>query len=147
MNALTFFNPRFSSDLFETLDRNFSGYVPAAMNSIADSIGISPRVDVRESDSQYILEMDLPGRTESDVDISLKDRVLSICSKSDEKKEEEDGTWLIKERKTMSFARRFTLPDDVDVDKVAAVFKNGILAVSIPRKAEAQTRNIEIKTA
>jgi len=85
------------------------------------------------------------------VEINLKDRVLSISSVKDAKKEEtkkENGVeYLIRERRTNSFARRFTLPEDIAADKVSANFKNGILTIDIPRRPESQPRQIEIKTA
>lgn len=146
MNALSFINPRFTSDLFDVIDRNFSDYTPAATSKEMFS---TPRVDVRETKDQYILDMELPGMTEKDVEINLKDRVLSITSskeeKKEDKKEEKDGNeYLIRERKSEKFFRSFTLPDDIDADKVGAAFKNGLLTINIPRHAETKTRQIAI---
>ncbi|MBR2361885.1 MAG: Hsp20/alpha crystallin family protein [Spirochaetaceae bacterium] len=141
MNSLAFFNPRFTSDLFDVIDRNLADFVP----SQAAPQVISPKVDVRETPAAYILDMDLPGLTEKDVEINLKDRVLSISSKMEEKKEEKkDGEWLIKERRSSCFSRRFTLPQDIDAEKVTAEFKHGVLSVDIPRKPEPQAKQIAI---
>ena len=141
MNSLAFFNPRFTSDLFDVIDRNLADFVP----SRAAPQVISPKVDVRETPAAYILDMDLPGLTEKDVEINLKDRVLSISSKMEEKKEEKkDGEWLIKERRSSCFSRRFTLPQDIDAEKVTAEFKHGVLSVDIPRKPEPQAKQIAI---
>ncbi len=141
MNSLAFFNPRFTSDLFDVIDRNLADLVP----SQATPQVVSPKVDVRETPDAYILDMDLPGLTEKDVEINLKDRVLSISSKMEEKKEEKkDGEWLIKERRSSCFSRRFTLPQDIDAEKVTAEFKHGVLSVDIPRKPEPQAKQIAI---
>ena len=141
MNSLAFFNPRFTSDLFDVIDRNLADLVP----SQATPQVVSPKVDVRETLDAYILDMDLPGLTEKDVEINLKDRVLSISSKMEEKKEEKkDGEWLIKERRSSCFSRRFTLPQDIDAEKVTAEFKHGVLSVNIPRKPEPQAKQIAI---
>lgn len=141
MNSLAFFNPRFTSDLFDVIDRNLADFVP----SQATTSVIPPKVDVRETPAAYILDMDLPGLTEKDVEINLKDRVLSISSKTEEKKEEKkDGEWLIKERRSSCFSRRFTLPQDIDAEKVTAEFKHGVLSVDIPRKPEPQAKQIAI---
>lgn len=141
MNSLAFFNPRFTSDLFDVIDRNLADLVP----SQATPQVVSPKVDVRETPDAYILDMDLPGLTEKDVEINLKDRVLSISSKMEEKKEEKkDGEWLIKERRSSCFSRRFTLPQDIDAEKVTAEFKHGVLSVNIPRKPEPQAKQIAI---
>ena len=103
MNSLAFFNPRFTSDLFDVIDRNLGDLVP----SQASTPVVTPRVDVRETPDAYILDMDLPGFTEKDVEINLKDRVLSISSKLQEKQEEKkEGDWLIKERRSSCFSRR-----------------------------------------
>ena len=59
MNSLAFFNPRFTSDLFDVIDRNLADLVP----SQAAPQVISPKVDVRETPAAYILDMDLPGLT------------------------------------------------------------------------------------
>lgn len=150
MNALSFINPRFTSDLFDVIDRNFADYTPSLANT--NEMFVTPRVDVRETKDQYILDMELPGMTEKDVEINLKDRVLSITSvkdaKKEEKKEDKDGVeFLIKERKSAKFFRSFTLPDDIDAEKVAANFKNGLLTINIPRHPETQTRQIAITAA
>ena len=141
MNSLAFFNPRFTSDLFDVIDRDLGDLVP----SQASTPFVTPRVDVRETPDAYILDMDLPGFTEKDVEINLKDRVLSISSKLQEKQEEKkEGEWLIKERRSSCFSRRFTLPQDIDAEKVTAEFKHGVLSVDIPRKPEPQAKQIAI---
>lgn len=126
-------------------------------NSLFDDDGVSfprlwntrtmpvPKVDVKETKDTYTLLMDLPGRKEGDVDLSLKDNVLTISSSTENKAEEKDDTYLIRERSYSSFTRRFTLPDDVQAECVKASFKNGVLEVTMPRnKAVSETRKIAI---
>jgi HSP20 family protein len=117
----------------------------------------TPKVDVKENKDTYTLEMDLPGKTEKDVNIELDHNVLSISSRDEENNEEkssdkknakkDEGTWLIRERRVSEFARRFTLPDDVDAERVTATFKNGVLNVTIPRKLLAAPKRIAIAAA
>ena len=146
MNALSLFNPALASDVFDAFDRGFGLYTPLANPAIT-----APRVDVRETPTAYLMEMDLPGLSEKDVEISLKDRVLTISSikeaSKEEKKTDEGVEYLIRERHSSAFERRFTLPEDIDADNVEANFKNGVLSISIQRKAEAQPRQILIKSA
>ncbi|MBO5137841.1 MAG: Hsp20/alpha crystallin family protein [Spirochaetaceae bacterium] len=143
MNSLAFFNPRFTSDLFDVIDRNLADFSP----SQATPAIVNPKVDVRETPNAYILDMDLPGMSDKDIEISLKDRVLSISSKREEKKEEKkEGEWLIRERRSMSFSRHFTLPQDIDSDKVSAEFKSGVLTIDIPRMPETKSKQITINT-
>ena len=117
----------------------------------------SPKVDVTENADSYVLDMDLPGKTENDVDIDLKDNVLSISSRQTQeneesnkgekkaKEEEPKVQYLIRERYQTSFTRRFTLPNDVDAEGISANFKNGVLEVRMPRKQLAQPKKIMIK--
>lgn len=150
MNTLSFFNPRFTSDLFDVIDRNFNDYGYGENGKSA-----MPRVDVSEKKDSYVLEMELPGYTENDVELDLKDRVLTISSKlkdakkaeKEEKKEAAESVYLIKERRNTTFSRSFTMPEDIDHENVTASFKNGLLTVVIPRKAEAQTKRIMISVA
>lgn len=144
MNTLSFFNPRFTSDLFDVIDRNFSDM---------DNIGCrtyAPKVDVQATKENYELEMELPGLTEKDVTIDLKDREITIASVEDAKeekkeaKEEAKATYLVKERVATHFSRSFTLPDDIDPEGVNAKFQNGLLTITIPRKAESKARRIAI---
>jgi len=138
MNSLSLFNPTFTPDVFNFFDRELTR--------------TTPNVDVRETETAYVMEMDLPGLSEKDVEINLKDRLLSISSmkeakKEDEKKESTEEHYLIRERRTSSFSRRFTLPEDIDAPHVEANFINGVLTITIPRKPESQPRQIQIKSA
>ena len=144
MNTLSFFNPRFTSDLFDVIDRNFSDMDNYGARSYA------PKVDVRATKENYELEMELPGLTEKDVTIDLKDREITIASIEDNKeekkeaKEEAKTTYLVKERVASHFTRSFTLPDDINAEGVNAKFQNGLLTITIPRKAESKARRIAI---
>ncbi|MBQ2552611.1 MAG: Hsp20/alpha crystallin family protein [Treponema sp.] len=150
MNDLTLFN-----DLFDGFDEDFF-FPTLALNKAA----ANPKVDVKEDKDAYTLEMDLPGKTDKDVEIELKDNVLTISSetksakeeKKDEKNEmkaeKKDGTkWLIKERRYSKFSRSFTLPNDIDSEKISANVKDGVLVVTMPRHESQQPKRIEIKTA
>ena len=142
MNELSLFNRLFSNDDF--------GLVFPSLNANCTR----PSVDVKQTKDSYVLDMDLPGRSENDVDLTLKDDVLTISSHNEETKEEksseadkEHGEWLIRERRSYSFTRRFALPQDVNADAVNASFKNGVLTVVMPRKPAAEAKKIAVKTA
>lgn len=144
MNELSLFNTLF--------DDNCVGF-PV----FKTSTNFVPKVDVKETKNAYVLDMDLPGLSEKDVEIDLKDNILTVASKdetpaenekehkSEETSEvEEDWQWLIHERRATKFERRFSLPQDIDSETISAVFKNGVLTVTIPRKAQANARRINI---
>ena len=132
----------------------------------------SPDVDVMETKNAYTISMDLPGMSEKDVDISLKEGILTIASVAKNAAEEDNASsegnateeseskevaeadngenkpvYLIRERHTMSFARSFKLPRDTDHSSISASFKNGVLEVSIPRKEAEQPKRIAISVA
>ena len=137
MNELSLFNRFFNGDLYD-------GFVCKSAPHL-------PQVDVKEAREAYTMEMDLPGKNENDVHIELDNNVLSISSKKEELNEKvdekENGKWLIKERRSSEFARRFVLPEDVDAENVKANFKNGVLTVTLPRKAVSVPKKIEITAA
>ncbi len=104
-----------------------------------------PAVDVRETEGEYIMEVDLPGLTEKDVEVKLDNSLLTISSAKEEKKEEKRNGYLLKERKATSFKRSFVLPEEVDREKIAADFKNGVLSLSFPKTPAAKPKVIEVK--
>ena len=146
MNELSLFNTLFNSAFDGTMPE-FNIHASPAM----------PKVDVMEMKDSYLLEMELPGLTEKDVNIELDRNVLTIASvkadkadkteKAENSENSEKSKWLLRERRKMEFARRFTLPEDADVQAISAVFKNGILSVNIARKAIPAPKKIEIAVA
>ena len=141
MNELSLFDSLFNN----TMDSVFNNYRTVSV----------PKVDVKETENAYSLDMELPGRTENDVNIELDHNTLTISSKKEETIEKSEGTeknnnsgkWLIRERRTSEFSRSFRLPEDVDNENVKATFKNGILNVMMPRKALATPKRIAIECA
>ena len=105
----------------------------------------TPAVDVREEENRYLMEVDLPGLTEKDIELKVEDNILTLSSKKEESKEEKKDGYLIRERRQAQFCRTFVLPRNVEREKIAAEFKNGMLNVEIPKKPEAQPRKIDVK--
>ena len=113
----------------------------------------NPDVDVIQNDDSYTLCMDLPGLTEKDIDISLDDGKLTIKSVKTVKEEKKDAkeetktTYLLRERRSYSFSRTFSLPRDIAQDGISASFVNGVLTVTMKRCEEAKPRTIRINAA
>ncbi len=103
-----------------------------------------PAMDLVEDDSSLVLRADLPGISEDDVEIEVKDRVLTVSGerKAEEKKEGE-GYYRV-ERSFGSFSRSLTLPEGVEAEQVEAAFDNGVLEVRIPRPKEQKPHRVEI---
>jgi HSP20 family protein len=108
--------------------------------------GKYPRVDVKDEDGKYVLEADLPGITEKDLDVKVEGNLLTLSSaKSEEKKEKKNG-YIVRERRSEAFSRSFVLPKNVDREKIAASFKNGLLTLNMPKLPEAEPKKIEVKS-
>ena len=105
-----------------------------------------PAVDVREDDDNYLVEVELPGLSEKDVEVKVENGVLTIASRKDESREEKDEGYIRKERRHYSFSRSFSLPDNVDGEKITANFKNGLLDVAVPKAPAAKPNLIEVKS-
>ncbi len=137
MNELSIFNSLFN-DVFGSEAR------PVVYTA-------SPRVDVTEDDSEYKLEMELPGRSEKDVSIELDHDNLTIASKIEESEENKSDKkdkakkYILQERRYSSFSRRFTLPSDVDEESITANFKNGVLTIDLKKKPIAKPKKIAIE--
>lgn len=116
-----------------------------------------PKVDIVKRDDSYVLKMELPGRSEKDVDVQIEKGILTISSRKEECKEVSENEnaektvseekYLLRERKISEFSRSFEFSDDVDVEKASASFANGILEISLPRKEKPLPKKIEIKVA
>lgn len=103
-----------------------------------------PAVDVHETEAEYLMEVDLPGLSEKDIEVKLDNSLLTISSKKEEKEETKNG-YLMRERRATSFCRSFVLPEEVDKEKIGAEFKNGVLQLSFPKVPAAKPKTIEVK--
>ncbi|MCR4741877.1 MAG: Hsp20/alpha crystallin family protein [Treponema sp.] len=104
----------------------------------------APKVDVKENKDSYTLEMDLPGRSEDDIEIELNKDNLTIASKEEKKAENKEEKYILRERNYSDFNRRFTLPEDVDTDSIKANFKNGVLIINMNKKEIEKPKSIKI---
>ena len=103
-----------------------------------------PAVDIEEYEDRFELFVDLPGVAAKDVEITLEGGVLSLAG---ERKLEQGTDPLSRHRRERGygkFYRRFILPDTVNAEAVKATERQGVLAITIPKKAAAQPRRIQI---
>ncbi len=108
---------------------------------------MAPAVDVAEHDNAYEVTAELPGLDEKNVEVKVASGVLSIKGEKQEDKEEKKKDYYVRERSFGSFERSFQIPDGVDTDKIEAVFKQGVLKVTLPKKPEVQkaAKTIDLK--
>jgi HSP20 family protein len=103
-----------------------------------------PPVDIQETAEAYRLVAELPGMTKEDINITLENNVLRLSGERKfEKDIKKDGYQRV-ERTYGTFARAFTLPSQVNHDKVEASFENGLLTISVPKAEQAKPRKITI---
>lgn len=105
----------------------------------------SPRVDISETDNEFIVKAEIPEVKKEDVKVSVDNGVLTIQGERKQEKEEKGEKFHRVERYYGSFVRSFTLPDNVDETKVKATFKDGMLNLQIPKTAETKPKAIEVK--
>ena len=104
----------------------------------------APAFEVKETTDAFILKADVPGVEEKDLDIAVHNGVLTV-SGSRQAEERKDGeSYAIYERQYGSFSRSFALPDLADGDRIAANLTNGVLTLTVAKKAEAKPRKIAI---
>ena len=108
-----------------------------------------PAVDVTEGDKDFKVTAELPGLEEKDIDVKVNNHTLTIKGEKTYEKEEKNKDHHVSERAYGSFQRSFTLPDDVDADKITAALAKGVLTVTLPKTVEAQkpAKKIEVKAA
>ena len=106
-----------------------------------------PSVNTHEDEKSYVIELDLPGIKKEDIEITTEDNVLTISGERRRKDEVQEEDYYKMESVYGSFSRSFTLPEKVDVEKIKAETKDGVLEVVIPKveEKEKQPKKIEIK--
>ena len=93
-----------------------------------------PRLDVSGNEKQYLIELDVPGLSESDLSIEVKGDILRVQGTKEEKTETKDKQFYRVERIYGTFQRTLSLPEDADADAIQANLKDGVLELKIPRK-------------
>ena len=104
----------------------------------------APAVDLLERDDSLVLKADLPGLSEDDVQIEVRDNVLTIAGERKAEHEHKQNGYYRVERSFGRFSRSLQLPEGVDTDRIAASFEKGVLEVTIPKPQQPQPRRIEI---
>jgi HSP20 family protein len=153
MKTLAAYRPNTIQNALSDFDRYFESFFgDSILAPAARVLNQLPAVDIRETENAYVLDMDLPGYDEKNIDVHVDGSSLTIAAKDEEardvkKDEENHGTYLLRERRVRSFNRSFKLPENADPESVSAAFKNGILNLQIMKRAEAQKRTIQINVS
>ncbi|MFI4970480.1 MAG: Hsp20/alpha crystallin family protein [Lysobacterales bacterium] len=145
MIVTTHCNPRFmhgNAQARQVLERFFNTFdTPAAAS---EDQAWTPRVDVREEATRFVILADLPGIDPADIEIQMDQGVLSLKGERKAETRDEGMKFSRVERGHGRFDRRFALPDSADADGISAVGKHGVLEISIPKKPQTTPRRIAI---
>jgi HSP20 family protein len=105
----------------------------------------SPPVDIVEKTHELVLKVDLPEVSQNEIDIKIEEGTLTIQGERKFLKESADENYLQIERPYGTFHRHFALPRMIDHEKISASYKDGVLRVVLPKKAEIQAKQITVE--
>jgi HSP20 family protein len=143
--AIVKWNPfREIEDMFERYNRSI-GWPHRGSQEIMASGDWSPRVDIAETDNEFIIKAEVPEIKKEDVKVTVDNGVLNIRGERKQEKEEKNKKFHRIERYYGSFSRTFTLPDNVDEKNIEASFKDGMLNLQIPKVEKAKPKAIDVK--
>lgn len=141
MNYLTMRRPNGGLRVFDDFDR-----IVDSVFGTAGELGAGrPAVDIRSTDGGYEIEADLPGFDEQRIDVRVENDLLVIEARGEDAEESGSHEYVLRERNRRAVYRSFALPKDADPTDVTATYKNGVLHVSLAKRAEAKPRQIQIK--
>jgi HSP20 family protein len=130
------------STLQSEMNRLFNGFFDGDASESARRW--TPAMDLMEADDHLVLKADLPGMSEDDVRIEVRDNVLTVSGERKAEREEKGEGYYRVERAFGSFSRSMTLPSGIDHDQIEASFDKGVLHVRIPKPEERKPRRISI---
>jgi HSP20 family protein len=133
---------------------HISGWWPAAfdpLKKVGETVAgwLAPRSDASGSSDKYLINMELPGVTAKDIEISMREGTMTVKGEKRFENEESDDNYFFSEREYGTFQRTFRLPADAAADNIVADFRNGLLTISIPKAAAptVETSKIKIRTS
>lgn len=129
-------------DLFEQLNDSFAD----VSADVGEQLGGGIHVDVADTGAELVVTADVPGFDSADIDVSVKERTLTIAAEHAEgtEEEDEDTHYYRRERTTRAASRTVTLPADVDESSASASYENGVLTVTLPKHDAEDGVDIEV---
>lgn len=122
--------------LFDDFIRPWSSWIDSP--SILSRTQMIPAVNITETKDDYILSLAAPGMKKDDFNIDVTGNMLTISSEKEDKSVVKDELFTRKEYNYTSFSRSFTLPEEVNKERIDARYEDGILKLSLPKKEEAK---------
>ena len=133
------------SNLHKEMDDLFDSFFGNGRRALAEQRSLWPPTDVIENENEIVVKSEVPGCKAEDIEISVHGNTLTISGESKQEEERKETGYYHRERVYGSFSREITLPSDVISDKVAAVCKEGILTVRLPKSEKAKSIKVKVK--
>jgi HSP20 family protein len=131
--------------LRDRLDRLFSD---SEIGVISRPEGaITPALDVQETESEVIVKASMPGFKSEDIEVHVDRNTLTIRGTSREERDEEEGTWHVRERRYGSMFRSLSLPTLVDNEMAEAKMADGVLEIRLPKTEASRGRKIDVRSS
>ena len=128
------------SDLERAFWRDWNGETSTAVE-------FAPHVDVTEEKDKFTVRVELPGVKREDVKATLENQVLILTGEKKRVQEKQEASYHRREAVYGKFERRFRLGSNVDQEKIKADYKDGVLEITLPKSAQAQSKEIEIRVS
>jgi HSP20 family protein len=143
MNSIIRWDPfRNISALQEHVNRLFESNF--SHNAHSTLTAWAPSVDVYETENELVIKADLPEVVEKDLDVRIENNMLSIRGERKFEQEVKEESYLRMERSYGSFSRSFSLPNTVDTQAIKAEYADGVLTVTLPKRAESKPKQVKI---
>lgn len=131
------------SGLQEQVNRLFESTFPRRADNSALTIW-APAVDIYETENELVVKADLPDVSEKELDVRVENNTLTIRGERKFEKKVEEENYLRVERTYGAFSRSFSLPSTVNNEAIAAEYKNGVLTVTLPKRAESKPKQVKV---
>lgn len=147
MNLIKYVPRRVRLSPFDDMNRLFNHMFSFPLSGELVPRSWTPAFDIRETDNQLIFDSALPGMNKKDIEVTIHDGVLTVTGEFEDREIKEDDQVHSAELRRGKFSRSFALPTEVDEAKVDALYKNGILTITLNKVTpiEEQKRRITVK--
>lgn len=144
MNTIVRWQPfRNLSSLQEQVNRLFESNFPSC-GSESTLTAWAPAVDVYETENELVIMADLPDVSEKDLDVRVENNMLTIHGERKFEQKVKEENYLRMERSYGSFTRSFSLPNSVNTEAIKAEYKDGVLNITLPKRAESKPKQVKI---
>jgi HSP20 family protein len=140
------YRPR--TDMFnlrDELNRIFDGFYRGVPDTNERFTTYGPDVDIKETNNDVHISVEIPGIDQKDIKVHVRENVVTLRGEKKRQQEIENTNYHLSERCFGSFERSFTLPTNIQADKVSATYTNGVLNINLPKAEEAKPKEIPVK--